>query len=69
MSDEERCPHTRKERERTIAAYENYQSTGNRERMEAAQREYEFCMKDGGWELEPQLPWQMWGEGWEKVYG
>lgn len=66
--DDIRCPHTRKDRDQTIAAYETFQTTGNKERMEAAQREYEFCLKNG-WELEPQTPWQTWGAGWEKVYG
>lgn len=27
------------------------------------------CCLQHGWDLEPQTPWQTWGEGWEKVYG
>ena len=72
MSDG-RCPHSRKALAERRTVYETALGTGiqlqrKREEVAAAERELDSCLQHG-WELEPQLPWQMWGEGWEEIYG
>ncbi len=68
-----RCPHTKRALDERQAVYEAALESGirvgpKRDELESARREYAFCLAHG-WELEPQAPWQTWGEGWEKIYG
>lgn len=73
--DEEstQCQYAREMRDKRQREYEAVLKTGiniesHGQRLDKAQAEYEVCQRTG-LGLRPQMPWQTWEDGWEKVYG
>lgn len=70
--DDTRCSHKKKALDERLAVYaaalvSGKQTERKRKEVVSAVDDYAHCLEHG-WELEPQTPWQTWGEGWEKVY-